>query len=122
MKDSPDLNRLKEQLGPLLANPDVQLVMLFGSATSGALHAESDLDLAIQGRRPLDLVEVTNQVMRLLRTDRVDVVDLRRASPLLMMEIARGGRLLYERAPGLYVAFCSLAHWRYVDTAKLRVA
>lgn len=122
MKGSLDLNRLKERLGPLMASPDVQLVVLFGSAITGALHPGSDLDLAIQGQGPLDLVEVTTQVMRLLRTDRVDVVDLRRASPLLMMEVARGGQVLYERTPGLYVAFCSLAHRRYVDTAKLRVA
>ncbi len=117
-----DLNQLKERLAPLCANPDVELVILFGSAVSGTTHPESDLDVAIQGRQPLDVVETTNQVIRLLRTDRVDVVDLRRASPLLMMEIARGGMLLYEREPGLYVAFCSLAHRRYVDTAKLRAA
>lgn len=47
MKGSPDLHRLKELLGPLLANPDIQLVVLFGSAAGGALHLRSDLDLAV---------------------------------------------------------------------------
>lgn len=113
---------LRERLTPLFADQDIDLVIVFGSVAGGVIHAESDLDLAVEGRRPLDLVSLTNDITQLLRTDAVDVVDLRRASPLLMMEIARGGRLLYERTPGSYAAFCSLAHRRYVDTTKLRLA
>jgi len=113
---------LRERLAPLFANPAIELVILFGSMASGTGYAESDLDLAVRGNSVLDLVALTNDVTRLLHTDDVDLVDLRRASPLLMMEVAREGRLLYERTPGTYPAFCSLAHRRYVDTAKLRVA
>jgi predicted nucleotidyltransferase len=117
-----DLTRLREQLAPLYEDPEIDLVVLFGSRAAGEGHAESDIDLAIRGEAPLDLVAVTNRVTRLLRTDRVDLVDLRRASPLLLREVARRGWLLYERSPGLYVMFSSLAHRRYVDTAKLRAA
>lgn len=104
MNTNPDLSRLREQLAPLYENPEIDLVILFGSRAAGEMHAESDIDLALRGRGPLDLVAMTNQVTQLLRTDRVDVVDLRRASPVLMMEVVRGGVLLYERSPGLYVA------------------
>lgn len=114
--------QLRERLAPLFANPAIELVALFGSTAAGATHAESDLDLAILGSGPLDLVALTNDVSQLLHTDAVDLVDLRRAPPLLMMEVVRGGHLLYERVPGSYAAFCSLAHRRYVDTAKLRLA
>lgn len=113
---------IRERLTPLLADPDIDLVILFGSVAGGVTRADSDLDLAVKGREPLDLVALTNTITQLLHADAVDVVDLRRASPLLMMEVARGGQLLYERTPGTYAAFCSLAHRRYVDTAKLRVA
>ncbi|CAE6797943.1 type VII toxin-antitoxin system MntA family adenylyltransferase antitoxin [Nitrospira defluvii] len=113
---------VRERLVPLFADPDLDLVILFGSVAGGVTHADSDLDLAVKGRQPLDLVSLTNEITRLLHTDAVDVADLRRASPLLMMEVVRGGQLLYERTPGCYAAFCSLAHRRYVDTAKLRVA
>lgn len=74
------------------------------------------------GDEPLDLLALTNEVIRLTHRNDVDVVDLRRISPLVAMEVARHGRLLYERTPGLYVEFCSLAHRRYADTAKLREA
>ena len=38
------------------------------------------------------------------------------------MEVARHGRLIYERQSGLHVEFISLAFRRYVDTKKLRDA
>lgn len=114
--------QLRERLAPLFANPAIELVILFGSMASGTGHTESDLDLAVRGSGVLDLVALTNDVTRLLHMDDVDLVDLRRASPLLTMEVARKGRLLYEKTPGSYPAFCSLAHRRYIDTSKLRIA
>jgi predicted nucleotidyltransferase len=113
---------LVNQLAPLCARPDIQLVILFGSAATGRMHGRSDLDLAILGDEPLDLIDLTNQVMILTHRNEADVVDLRRTSPLLAMEVARSGRPLYERSRGLYAQFCSLAYRRYVDTAKLREA
>ena len=113
---------MRERLIPLFADPNIELVVLFGSVATGVSRAASDLDVAVRGGGPLDLVALTNRLSQLLHTDAVDVVDLSRASPLLMMEVARGGRLLYERAAGSYAAFCSLAHRRYVDAAKLRLA
>lgn len=116
------ITHVRERLAPLFADPSIDLVVLFGSVAAGVSRAESDLDVAVRGGCQLDLVSVTNQMSQLLHTDAIDVVDLRRASPLLMMEVVRGGTLLYERAAGSYAAFCSLAHRRYVDTAKLRLA
>jgi uncharacterized protein len=116
------ISHVRERLAPFFADPSIDLVVIFGSVATGVSRAESDLDVAVRGGRQLDLVSVTNQMSQLLHTDAIDVVDLRRASPLLMMEVVRGGTLLYERAAGIYADFCSLAHRRYVDTAKLRLA
>lgn len=113
---------LKERLAPLFKRSDVQLVILFGSSVKGGMHRESDLDLAILCDQPFSIVEMTTEIIALSKTSRVDAVDLRRASPLLAMEVVRGGRLLYEREPGRYAEFCSLTHRRDVDTAKLRAA
>jgi hypothetical protein len=65
---------------------------------------------------------MTNRVTRLLRSDAVDIVDLRTASPLLKYAALRDGKLLYERSPGLYLSAFSLAFRRYIDTKKLRDA
>jgi predicted nucleotidyltransferase len=116
------VDQLKKRLDPLFHLPEIQLVVLFGSAASGALRADSDLDLAILGDHGFDLVALTNMIISLVHCNDVDLVDLRGSNPVLMMEVARTGVLLFERQPGGYVAFCSLAHRRYVDTAKLRTA
>jgi predicted nucleotidyltransferase len=113
---------IRDRLAPLFARADIQLVILFGSTARGVTHRRSDLDVAILAKEPLDVVETATQVMALLRRSDVDVVDLRRASPLLAMEVVRSGILLYEREPGEYATVCSLAHRRYVDTTKLRLA
>lgn len=113
------IDELTNRLAPLFRLPEVQLVVLFGSAASGSLRADSDLDFAILGDQALDLVALTNMVISLLHCNDVDLVDLRRSNPVLMMEVARTGLLLFERSSGGYVGFCSLAHRRYVDTAKL---
>jgi predicted nucleotidyltransferase len=113
---------LQNLLAPLCEQYRFRLIILFGSSVTGRRGPDSDLDLALLGDAPLDLVAVTTDVIRLLHTDRVDVVDLRRASPLLAMEVARHGRLVYERQPGMHLEFISLAVRRYIDTKKLRDA
>jgi predicted nucleotidyltransferase len=124
LKEIRDLSiqEIESLLTPLYPKKDLQLLILFGSSVHGVRHPESDLDLAFLFDQPAEILPLTNEVIRLLHTDQVDVVDLRQASPLLAFSIARGGRLLYERAPGLYHNFYSLSFRRYVDTAKLRDA
>jgi hypothetical protein len=50
----------------------------------------------------------------------VDVCDLRRTDPLLMMLVVRDGIPLYERSAGEFARFASLAARRYADTRKFR--
>ncbi|MBP1718742.1 MAG: hypothetical protein H6Q43_2180 [Deltaproteobacteria bacterium] len=116
------IEELEGILSPLFQKKDLQLLILFGSFVQGGRHPESDLDLALLFDQPAEILQLTNEVIRLVHTDRVDVVDLRRASPLLAFSIARKGRVLYERSPGLFNNFFSLAFRRYADTAKLRDA
>jgi uncharacterized protein len=51
-----------------------------------------------------------------------DLVDLAHAGPVLALEIARTGQVLFERRPGVFHEFQSLASRRYCDTVKLRQA
>ena len=116
------IDEIKAKLASLFKEEALQFVLLFGSQSSGQVHPESDIDLGFLYDEPVDLLDLTNKVTRLLHTDRVDVVDLRRANPLLCFSAARQGKLLFERSPGLFNRFYSLAFRRYVDTKKLRDA
>lgn len=102
--------------------PDLQLLVLFGSAVKGRRGARSDLDLAVLCDGPADLDALYLILAPRFRTDRLDLVDLRRASPILAFEVACSGLLLLEKFPGLFRQFQSLAARRYADTRKLREA
>jgi predicted nucleotidyltransferase len=104
------------------AMPDLELLVLFGSLVKGRRTVRGDIDLGAQCDGPADLDALYLAIAPRLGTDRVDLIDLRRADPLLAFEVARTGRLLFERRPGAFRAFQSLASRRYGDTAKLRRA
>ena len=116
------IEEIKRKLAPLFQEQALQIVLLFGSTALGRFHKRSDIDLAFFFDRPTDIVLLTNKVTRLLGTDRVDVVDLRRCSPLLTFAAVSQGTLLYERASGLFATVYSLAFRRYIDTKELREA
>ena len=116
----PSIAEIKEKLTPLFEDESLQLVLLFGSALTRSLHKGSDIDLAFLYDKPVDVVTLANRVIRLLHRDTVDVVDLRSASPLLRFSVAQKGNSLYEKSPGVFSEFCSLAFRMYVDSKKLR--
>ena len=112
---------IAERLGGLSTLvPDLQLLVLFGSVAKGRGRAGSDVDLGVQCDDAADLDALHLTIVPRLGTDRVDIVDLRRAAPLLVFEVARTGRPLVERRPGAFREFQSLASRRYADAAKFR--
>jgi len=113
---------IRSRLEPLSHDTGLQLIVLFGSLAKGRRSLRSDMDLAFLYDMPFDIVQLTNRVSQLLRSDAIDVVDLRTASPLLKYSAMRYGKALYERSPGIFSSFYSLAFRRYVDTKKLRDA
>jgi len=116
----PSIAEIKERLAPLFEDENLGLVLLFGSALTRNIHKRSDVDLAFLYDKPVDVVTLTNRVITLLRRDTVDVVDLRSANPLLRFSVAQKGRPLYEKSPGVFNEFSSLAFRMYVDSKKLR--
>ncbi len=116
------MKEIRERLAPIFKDERLQLVLLFGSFPLGKTHKQSDIDLAFLFDKPVDILELTNRVIRLLHADNIDVVDLRRASSLLKFSIAKTAKVLYEKSPGIFNEFCSLAFRMYVDTKKLRDA
>ena len=112
-----------ERLADLRAvAPSVELVVLFGSVARGRSRPDSDLDVAVRCDGPADLDALYLLLAPRLAASRLDLVDLRRCGTLLAFQVARHGRLLYERDPGAFRSFQSLASRRYCDTDKLRRA
>jgi predicted nucleotidyltransferase len=110
-------DQLRTAAGHAAAAHDLSLVVLFGSAATGERAHAEDLDIALLGDGPLDLVALTNAFTRALGTQAVDLVDLGRADPLLMMFVARDGIVLSERTASRFDEFVSLAARRYSCTS-----
>lgn len=113
---------IKCRLEPVFQDEGLQFVVLFGSVVSGGSHRHSDIDVAFLFDTTVDILSLTNKVIRFLHVDNVDVIDLRHASPLLRFSVVNKSKLLYEKEEGIFNAFYSLAFRRYIDTRKLRDA
>lgn len=123
MSDSlaPDLERLKKGARAVARRHDLRLVVVFGSAARHETSEASDLDLGVLGSSgAVDPTALTNAFIRELGVQGIDLVDLRRADPLLLQLAARDGRALFEAEAGEHARFCSLAARRYADTRKFR--
>ncbi len=113
--------RLREVARDVAGRFGLRLVVLFGS-TARQEPDPRDLDLGVVGSEPLDVVAITNAVIRALGMQSVDVADLRRADPVLLALAARDGRALFEAESGLFANFVSVAARRFADTRKFRDA
>lgn len=110
-----------EPLGRVLDEfPAIRLAVLFGSAARGSDTARSDVDLAVLFAEddPSQLWPVDVAAAGALRRT-IDLIDLRRAPPLLRFEIARDGKPIVERRQGEWCRFKVRAMQDWWDWAPL---
>ena len=94
----------------------LDLVILFGSCSTGRVHAESDTDIAVRARRVLNLdeqMEIAREFEHFFKE--VDLCDIRRASPLLLAAIAHDAKLLFQSQPLIFEEFKIFAANQYID-------
>jgi predicted nucleotidyltransferase len=84
----------------------LSLLVLFGSRARDDAHARSDWDFGYLGDSTLDVPTLLAALVETVGHDRVDLVDLARASGLLRYRAARDGRALYESQPRVMESFC----------------
>lgn len=83
----------------------IEFLVYFGSFQTEYYNSESDIDIAFLTVRSLSVEEKTHLLEELIlfhRKSEIDLVDLLTAEPLLRYEVARSGRVLYERETGLF--------------------
>ena len=91
--------RVKETLR---AESELKLAILYGSAATGKMRADSDVDVAVLFDRPLTAEQKMRLVSRLeselLRE--VDLVDLFALSGTILKQVLRLGQVLIQTKPG----------------------
>ena len=97
---------------------------LFGSEARGQARRDSDVDLAVLFPRPIlaDQLLAARLDLEVLLGRSVDLIDLRRASPILGRQVLRDGRLLLDRDPADRHVFAMLLPSRYTDLKIARGA
>lgn len=118
-----DTAGLERAAKALARDARVQVVYAFGSRSRGSATASSDYDMAILIDGSLELrdeLRLRARVVEALDTDRVDLVVLNTAPPLLRFEVVSTGRRLYARDELAADRFEERATMEFLDTAHMR--
>lgn len=87
----------------LSEDPDLELALVFGSVASGQARQDSDIDIAVYPKNPLDhqsLQALADQIAS--ATGRpVDLIDLSKTDGALLRQILRSGKVLFSKRPAL---------------------
>jgi predicted nucleotidyltransferase len=102
-----------EALEPVFRRHAVRLAYVFGSLAEG--RPGDDVDLAVLLGKG-SVLELWTDLSDALGTDRLDLVDLATASPVLRFGVVRDGRLLYRESEETENEFEMAAIREYKDT------
>lgn len=116
-------------LTPIFRRHGARFAYLFGSRAADRARSDSDYDFAVSlaGRRDADALWL--DLVRTLRTDHVDLVDLDESDLVIRDVVERTGRLIYERDREARMRFECLTrkqawdeapHWVVHDAALVR--
>lgn len=105
------------QLRPYFEATGVQLAYLFGSLAQNGRGQDVDLALLTAGE---PIYKLRPALVNHLQTERLDLVDLRKAPPVLRFEIVSTGRLIYAVNPEVENEFELSTLHLYRDTAPMR--
>jgi len=77
--------------------PEILAVYVFGSVSSGQMHVNSDLDLAVYTKSGLDRVDLwhASQKLASIVGRDVDLVDLNTATSVMRMQVVSRGERLF---------------------------
>jgi predicted nucleotidyltransferase len=101
---------------------NIELFIVFGSYAENINNSRSDLDLAYKSSSILSEekeVELLNELSEFYQRGDIDLINLVKAEPVLKVEIAKKGRLLYG-SEEKFEEFSIYAAAIYADTKFLR--
>ena len=112
----------KEKIKELAEKYQLKLMILFGSQVKRkGVHKGSDFDVAYLSKKGLsgrEIIDLNCDLMEIFQTDKVDLVDLKKADPFLRYEIAQNSQLLYGREMD-YLEFKAFAFKDYINHRPL---
>ncbi len=102
------MEKIKQIIRDELKNENnISLCILYGSAATGRMTKQSDVDLAIAGKEMFDLEYLADLQVRLSLNlgYEVDLVDMNRIEGLILKEILKNGIVLIKKNSSIYADF-----------------
>jgi predicted nucleotidyltransferase len=85
--------------------PELELLMLFGSRARGKATENSDWDFGYIATKAFDSEAFFSDLTLAVKSDKVDLANLSKASGLLRFRVAKDGKVVYEKRDGQYEKF-----------------
>lgn len=117
-----NLKEIQPKIKKLAKKYHLSLVLLFGSRVSGYTHKKSDFDIAYLSEKPLNLMaeaKLICDLMLVFKSDKIDLVNLKKAPPLLFYSILNNCTSLYEKYLFTTANLQNYAYKKYVETKPL---
>jgi predicted nucleotidyltransferase len=101
-----------------LLQTEVIFAYLFGSVTSGRLHPQSDIDIAVYFEQPLGALDIKLafiQKVSAVFEREVDVIFLNEADIIITMQILTNGELIINNHPAKHILYKASKLSEYAD-------
>ncbi len=112
-------NELKSVVySTLIKNPQILIAYIFGSLVKGNFKEYSDIDVAIYTKEEFswqDFYILYGNLTKEIHSDRVDLVWLNKAEPIISFEIIKTGKVLFYRNVDTLNDFELTVKKRYYD-------
>ena len=112
----------KKQAKKIAKKYGLELLLLFGSQASGKTYKGSDFDVAYLSKKELGLekeAELIIELAPLFGSENIDLVNLKKAPPLLFYAITANCRVIYQKNALIFPALRAYAFKKYVETKPL---
>jgi len=90
----------KKGLKDIATKYDLEFILMFGSQVDDLTHPESDIDIAIYSKKPISeetKIKLAYELGLILKTERIDLVDIKKVSPLLKKRIFGNYEVLFQK-------------------------
>lgn len=108
----------QKRIDELAKKYHLKLILLFGSRATGKTHKESDFDVAYLPSSNLSFDEETDinfQFIGIFSHDRIDTVDMRKASPLLLFGIFKNCQILFAEDNLIFYRYRAYIFKKYIE-------
>lgn len=111
----------KNKISQITQKYNLEMILLFGSQVNGQTNFDSDFDIAYLPKKKLggkQKINLNCDFIDVFHNDKIDMVNVQGANPLLKYEISQNSQLLFGDEID-YLNFKGRAYRQYIDAQPL---